>query len=291
MTPDARQIVKTLKGHWSGRSGMCRCPAHGDRKPSLSVSETRDGRVLVHCFTGCDQMQVIGALRHLGLWPEGAVARDPSYPMSVTTLPDGFNKDERAKHEPAREIWQKAKSITGTVAERYLRARAITLPLPPSLRFAELRHPTDKMMKPALVGAVQGVDGRVTAIQRNFLRPDGLGKTDVDPKKLSLGPMKDGAVRLAKPGRILGLAEGIETALSAQQLFAVPVWATLGVGRMPRVHIPEDVETVWIFADAGDAGVKGAIKAAEDFEDRGYGTEIQAPEDGDWNDYLKSQAA
>jgi hypothetical protein len=48
---------------------MCRCPAHKDRSPSLHISE-RDGRVLVKCFGGCPQSNVIDALRNRGLWPE-----------------------------------------------------------------------------------------------------------------------------------------------------------------------------------------------------------------------------
>jgi hypothetical protein len=45
------------KGQWSAR-----CPAHDDRGPSLSVREIDDGRVLLHCFSGCSTPQVLGAL-------------------------------------------------------------------------------------------------------------------------------------------------------------------------------------------------------------------------------------
>jgi len=43
------------------------CPAHDDRNPSLSVSD-KNGKILVHCWAGCTQEEVIGALRDLGLW-------------------------------------------------------------------------------------------------------------------------------------------------------------------------------------------------------------------------------
>jgi hypothetical protein len=36
-------------GQWSAR-----CPAHDDRGPSLSIRETPDGAVLMHCFAGCE---------------------------------------------------------------------------------------------------------------------------------------------------------------------------------------------------------------------------------------------
>jgi len=41
---------------------LARCPAHADKSPSLSIKETSDGRVLVHCFAGCGALDVISAL-------------------------------------------------------------------------------------------------------------------------------------------------------------------------------------------------------------------------------------
>lgn len=50
---------------------LARCPAHDDRMPSLSVTE-RDGRVLIHCFGGCETEDVLGAvgLRFPDIMPE-----------------------------------------------------------------------------------------------------------------------------------------------------------------------------------------------------------------------------
>lgn len=41
---------------------LARCPAHSDKSPSLSVRELPDGRVLVHCFTGCDTAAILTAI-------------------------------------------------------------------------------------------------------------------------------------------------------------------------------------------------------------------------------------
>lgn len=41
---------------------VARCPGHEDRRPSLSVREISDGRVLVHCFAGCSVCQVVAAV-------------------------------------------------------------------------------------------------------------------------------------------------------------------------------------------------------------------------------------
>jgi hypothetical protein len=40
--------------------GWC-CPAHDDDQPSLSVSEGKDGRVLLHCHAGCATQEIVEA--------------------------------------------------------------------------------------------------------------------------------------------------------------------------------------------------------------------------------------
>ena len=43
-------------------SWMACCPAHDDKNPSLSIKETPDGDVLLHCFAGCGVDDVLAAL-------------------------------------------------------------------------------------------------------------------------------------------------------------------------------------------------------------------------------------
>jgi hypothetical protein len=50
----AREVAA---GRW-----VARCPAHEDRSPSLSIRETDDGRLLVHCFAGCETSDVLAAV-------------------------------------------------------------------------------------------------------------------------------------------------------------------------------------------------------------------------------------
>ena len=38
------------------------CPAHLDKEPSLSISEGSDGRVLIHCWAGCETRDVVAAI-------------------------------------------------------------------------------------------------------------------------------------------------------------------------------------------------------------------------------------
>lgn len=64
--------AKDLRPKPSGSGFEARCPAHEDRKASLSVSEGEDGKVLVKCFAGCETPDVVAALglRMSDLFPE-----------------------------------------------------------------------------------------------------------------------------------------------------------------------------------------------------------------------------
>jgi hypothetical protein len=53
--------LQGLRSTGSGRWIAC-CPAHEDRKPSLAVRETDDGRLLLHCFAGCNVHEVVSSL-------------------------------------------------------------------------------------------------------------------------------------------------------------------------------------------------------------------------------------
>ena len=71
----ADTIARALKGRRAARAGSCKCPAHDDHHPSLSVAETRDRKTLVKCWSGCRQDDVLDALRRRGLW-EGKARAD-----------------------------------------------------------------------------------------------------------------------------------------------------------------------------------------------------------------------
>lgn len=49
-------VKKTGPGRW-----LAKCPAHEDRRASLAIRETDDGRTLAHCFAGCSIHEVVAA--------------------------------------------------------------------------------------------------------------------------------------------------------------------------------------------------------------------------------------
>lgn len=67
---DIKRIAHALgKATPNGQGYTCLCPAHNDRNPSLSVSRGNDGRMLLHCFAGCDFKSVLNAIQEKGLLP------------------------------------------------------------------------------------------------------------------------------------------------------------------------------------------------------------------------------
>lgn len=48
------------------------CPAHDDKRASMTVRELGDGRVLVHCFAGCSVQEILDSvgLEFDALFPE-----------------------------------------------------------------------------------------------------------------------------------------------------------------------------------------------------------------------------
>ena len=102
--------------------------------------------------------------------------------------------------------------------------------------------------------------------------------------------MRDGAVRLGPPSPMMGLAEGVETALSAQLLYALPIWASLGASRLKSVRLPKACRTVVLFADNGCSGLRLAREACAQFRRQGCRAWLQPPsqEFGDFNDMLRA---
>jgi len=272
---NARTICDALGGRWHGSYGMVRCPCHEDRTPSLSISDGQSDTLLVKCFADCDPVDVLRVLRERGLLESSGGAPSP-------------RRHHRDNGRAARDIWHESRPAAGTLVEKYLNRRGITLPVPPSIRYHPgLKHGPTGLILPAMVAAVQSLDRRICAIHRTFLTEYGA-KASVLTPKMALGPFGTGAVRLAKAGSLLGLAEGIEDALSAMQLCDLPCWASLGGVRLARVDLPPEVREVHVFADADEAGREAAEKAVHRFRRDGLEARAFLPPDGakDMNEAL-----
>ena len=127
---------------------------------------------------------------------------------------------------------------------------------------------------PAMLAPVVGPDGRLESVHRTYL-------ADVEPCKKLMTPvtgLKGSAVRLFPAGECLGIAEGIETAIAAHELFNVPVWAALSTSLMESWAPPPGVRDVIVFGDNDNnfAGQKAAYAVASRLANR-VGASLEIP--------------
>lgn len=287
---DAKTLTEALGGKWHRRYGAAPCPAcQPERRRDQDALTLADGAggLLVHCKkSGCAFRDILAAA---GVTEGGYQAPDP-FKLAHDRAKEQAEAQKRAAL--ALRAWQEAQPIAGTIAEAYLRGRAITCPLPDTLRFApSCWHPTAQRF-PALVALVGGGEG--FAVHRTYLRGDGTGKAEVNPQKAMLGAVAGGAVRLAEGAGPLVVAEGIETALSlASGLLRGPaaIWAALSTSGLRGLHLPPEPGRLTIAADGDSAGKAAAYALGERATALGWKVSLlPAPDGRDWNDVLCGKA-
>lgn len=278
----ARRICESRGGKWSGTKGMACCPAHDDRTPSLGVSLGRQA-ILFHCFAGCDQQSVLAALAREGF-------EAPALFSGSATTNEPESTSTRKPSAVALKIWRDAQPLRASPAKAYLESRGI-LAASPALRF----HPRTPLgpkgrarFLPAMIAAVSLDEGPI-AIHRTFLSTEASGKAAFEKPKRALGALGEAAVRLFAPvsGK-LGLAEGVESAMSAYALTGIPVWATLGNERFGLVSVPESVTELHLFVDHDAGGELAASRGLAAYAREGRTIHVRKPSsrDTDWNDEL-----
>jgi putative DNA primase/helicase len=248
------------------------------------------------CFAHCTRPEHAGRLpeTNAGTFPhrlDGQCNCGQQHDLAPVAPPQTRPVLNSERIDAARRIWMRTQPAARTIVQAYLRSRGLNLPIPPTLRFALLHHgPTGRQL-PAMVAAAQRwPSAEPVAVHRTYLAFDGSRKADVPEPRLSYGPIKDAAVRLAPPGETLLIGEGIETALSGQQETSIPAWATVSASNMLNVALPELplASLVIIAADADKAGLEAARRTAETLVRQGRRVRIAYPPAGqDLNDLLR----
>jgi putative DNA primase/helicase len=284
----AEHIAGVLGGFRAGCWWRCRCPVHGSRQATLAL---RDGdlTLVVYCHAGCPRADIIGQLKRMGLF-------DGTYKPETSRAAPPSDRDSERNRDRALKIWNEAKlAERSPLLRRYLQSRGITIAVPRTLRWARsIKHPTGGLHS-AMIARVDDAAGDMIAVQRTYLLPDGSGKAPVEPERLSLGPVKGGAVRLAAGASapLLMISEGVETALSAMQACELPAWAALSTSGLKNLILPAEIREIIILADndLNGAGQHAARIAAQRWRSECRKVRIALPPNPgtDFNDVLRGQ--
>jgi hypothetical protein len=243
----------------------------------------------------------------LGLPQRGwnhALAPDPASIQQFV----GPGNDERNRIERALALWREAMPIVGTIAELYLRHRGLFIApevqVADALRFhggCPFRLEDGATARlPTMLGLMRDIiTDEPKAIHRTALRADGSGKADlpglVNAKKM-LGSAKGGALKLTGDAEVtdgLGIAEGIESALTVICADWRPVWACGSAGAIEKFPILPGIESLTIFADSDRAGMATAAACQARWINAGLECRVLVPPQAgaDWNDILGADAA
>jgi hypothetical protein len=210
----------------------------------------------------------------------------PLPPMTNTTKAISERQGQQRWSGKAEHIWDRSRPLGGTLGQRYLESRKCYVPEVTDLRYlgGDDRYP------PAVVGRV--TDFRTgSPMSLTFIRLEAATGRKHSKGNLRGHLVAGGAVRLLPRVSIaqpLGLAEGIETALSIIAERKEPVWATLGVGNMAKLSPDSRYPEVNLWADNNDAGHMAAYDFAYPWTADGHVVRIICPSEafGDWNDVV-----
>jgi len=200
--------------------------------------------------------------------------------------------------EAARRLFAMAQPIAGTLAEAYLRNRALTgLRNYTALRFhprcyyrGDEDDPRDRVRDawPALIAAVTDLDGAQTGAHRTWLDLSGQDKAPLSTPRRAMGLLLGQGVRFGVADAVMAAGEGIETMLSLRRVMpTLPAVAALSANHLAVLILPPTLRRLYLARD-DDAAGQGAVAA---LADRARSAGIEAltlePRLGDFNEDLR----
>ena len=244
----------------AGKGWLAFCPCHANsRTPALSLADSDDGILLVHCFTGCDARDILRELRRRGLLDDRP-ERQQQRPPVPTPTPPPADEDGRALW-----LWRQRRPLHGTLGERYLRehrnyrgAFPATLGyLPPRGKHGHALIAAFGLPDEPEPGVLALADSAVCGVQLIRLGDDAR-KID---KAITIGRCAGVPIVVAPMNDALGLAiaEGIEDALSIHEATGLGAWAAGGASRLAALAgaVPSFADAISLLEDDDPAGRKG----------------------------------
>jgi hypothetical protein len=276
------EIGQRLGLRRSGRFWRGRCPICGTDALALTANGSK---LLVYCFAGCTGKDLLTEFRKHDL-----ISAEVCERVFKPRVPDAPPKAWSAE---AERIWSRGAPFHNTLLETYFAARDCLFPPSGDIRFlpAGAYGPFPCMM----ARVTDAITAKPLTLHFTRLAADGSGKAQCErPKRLLAGHRKSGGViRLTEDAEVtqaLGLAEGIETALSVMKDGWMPVWATVDSGNMAAFPVIAGIESLTLFADndASGTGRKAAEECVARWRAAGRQSRIVMPKlaGTDWNDDL-----
>ncbi len=253
---------------------------HGDGGFICNQCGAGDGFALAQRVTGKSFHEIAKVM-------EDMLGLDQNY------QPKPINREEQDKYNAICRAWEGSRTIADvSPVAKYLRARlGGSFPRFKFLReHPSLFHPESRQNYPAMMAKVVTHTNKAVNVHITYLSRDG-GKAPVDPcRRIMAGKLPDGsAVRLMDVAPLMGVAEGMETAMSASLMFDMPVWACLNGNLLSKWVPPELAEEIVIFGD-NDSNFTGQAKAYHlanrlEVQFKRYVKVMIPPKTGqDWND-------
>jgi phage/plasmid primase-like uncharacterized protein len=264
-------------------------PNHSHKDRSVSLAETEEGRILIHCFSPKDDWRdVRRALADLGLLDEETNAEPRRAGRSAPRIAAQPVDEKRIAR--AQRIWDDSRPLRHSAASAYLQRRAIpVLWDTPALR----SHPNmtsleDRARRPALVAAITDASGALQGVQVTLLTTHGTAKAPLATPRRVVGRLMGGVVRLHPVERELAVGEGIETMLSASAALGLPAAAALTAGNLGALIPPEGVHRLVVAVDNDAAGFAAADQLVARLT---IPVEVMPPPDGaeDWNAWARER--
>lgn len=215
---------------------------------------------------------------------------------AVKATPTVNRQSEPRQREAMNQLWRASVPVQlDDPVGRYLNRRCGLTTFPPCLRYSEVtRYHMDEgppRYFPAMIAMMVAPDGKPCILHRTYLTEDGNKAPVEKPRRLMPGSVaKGGAIRLAEAiGEVLGIAEGVETALSASTLHRLPCWSAVSDQLLAQWEPPSGLKRVVIFGDrdpayAGQAAAYALAKRLALDTKRGIDVEVRLPDRKDWND-------
>lgn len=252
----------TGKNHFKGECPLCgargkfRIDDHQGTGSWICTCDSGDGMKLLNLTQGksfavlCSEVdQLLGnSYRHIALPANSSTAKQRQRVISK---------------------FSKLVELRGTTGAEYLRQRGINRLPAEAVRFNDRQRHAGQVYQ-ALYSLATDDKGELCYLHQTLLDGDKKASIGDSAKRLKslqeqnyLDHARSVAIRMFPVSSTLGVAEGIETALSCHQVYGVNTWATINSNFMKKFRVPAGVKSLIVFADMDLHSATGQAAAFE----------------------------